>query len=294
MLGHRVFYVDSAEGSRGESGDAPILLLHGFPTASVDFHRVWETLAAARRVIVHDHLGFGLSAKPRNYSYSLFEQADIALALWRQLGVVRGHVVAHDYGTSIATELAARAARANWLAGMPVDLASLTLSNGSVLIEMARLRPIQRLLRLPVVGGWVARCMTAGRAKRALRRLWFDPSRVDEEDLEAMWQAIRHDAGHLLTPAIIRYLEERARFRERWLGALRALEAPAHILWARQDPVAVPAIAERLAAEIPGARLTWIEDAGHFPMLEAADSWSRSVVDFVSRTEAGAGEEGGQ
>jgi pimeloyl-ACP methyl ester carboxylesterase len=68
-------------------------------------------LAKSRRVIVHDHLGFGLSDKPAEYSYSLMEQAAYAVGVWRKLGIRRGHLLANDYGTSVATELLARHVR---------------------------------------------------------------------------------------------------------------------------------------------------------------------------------------
>ena len=102
VFGQEVFFVDSG-------GTGPVLLLlHGFPTCSFDFHRVFDQLAESFRVIAHDHLGFGFSSKPREYSYSLLEQSELAIELWRALGVERAHLVAHDYGTSVATELLAR------------------------------------------------------------------------------------------------------------------------------------------------------------------------------------------
>src|SRR5947209_6403208 len=107
LHGRTLFAIDT--GSGGASEDKPTLvLLHGYPTSSHDYHRVLPDLAAHYRVIVHDHLGFGLSDKPRDYSYALQEQADFALLLWQHLGVKSAHVVAHDYGTSVATELLAR------------------------------------------------------------------------------------------------------------------------------------------------------------------------------------------
>src|SRR5689334_3627921 len=131
IFGREVFAV--AEGPQNEAD--PILVLHGFPSSSRDFLPALPILAEKRRVIAHDHLGFGFSAKPADYSYSLLEQAEFAIALWRALGVTRGHLVAHDYGTSVATELLARRAR-----GLcPVDFASVTLTNGSVHIDLAQL-----------------------------------------------------------------------------------------------------------------------------------------------------------
>src|SRR5689334_12977633 len=80
VFGHDVFVIE--EGPRDDR--APLLVLHGFPSSSFDFHLVLSILASKRRVIVHDHIGFGLSAKPERYSYSLIEQAEAAVAVWRK------------------------------------------------------------------------------------------------------------------------------------------------------------------------------------------------------------------
>ena len=55
----------------------PLLLIHGFPTASWDWHYLWAPLTQRFRVIACDMLGFGDSAKPRGHDYRLLEQADI-------------------------------------------------------------------------------------------------------------------------------------------------------------------------------------------------------------------------
>ena len=77
------------------------------------------------------------------------------------------------------------------------------------------------------------------------------------------------------------YIDERYRFRERWVGALRRLDLPALVLWARRDPVAVPAIAEGLAERIPGARLEWLDELGHYPMLADPEAWTEPLLDFL-------------
>ncbi len=272
--GRRVFYVDAGSAEAG-----CLLVLHGFPTSSLDFHRVLEALAGEYRVVVHDHPGFGFSAKPADYSYSLLEQAEIAFELWRGLGVESGHLLAHDYGTSVATEILARRERG----GIPVELESVTLANGSLLLELAHLRLSQRIARSPVLGPIFSRLVTRGYFKRVMRRLWADPARADDGDLDAMWQGLRADDGHLRTTQISSYLDERVRFRHRWIGALQRLDVPVHLLWGRRDPVAVAAIAERLAEYVPGATLTWLDDLGHYPMLEDPERWAAAVLDWTGR-----------
>ncbi len=38
----------------------------------------------------------------------MHDQAEVALELWRQIGIKRAHLVAHDMGDSILTEILAR------------------------------------------------------------------------------------------------------------------------------------------------------------------------------------------
>lgn len=274
---HRIFGYEVFVLAAGAGDADPLLVLHGFPSSSFDFHLVLAELAAGRRVIVHDHLGFGLSDKPPNYSYSLLEQAEVALEVWRTFGIRRGHLLAHDYGTSVATEILARRAR-----GLcPVEITGVTLCNGSMHIELAHLTPSQRLLRSSLTGPIFARLASPAVFKAQLRRILGRPDALSEEELDLMWAGIVHGGGRFRLPAISSYLDERTRFWNRWIGALTRLDIPAHVLWGRRDPIAVPAIAEQLAAEIPSARLTWLDDLGHYPMLEDPARWAREARAFV-------------
>lgn len=277
VFDRQIFAVDE-----GDRDAEPLLVLHGFPTSSLDFHRCFERLTRRYRVVAHDHPGFGLSAKPPWYSYSLMEQADAALGLWRQLGIRSGHLLGHDYGTSVATELLARRERGL----LPIQLESVTLTNGSVHIELTRLRLSQRIARSRFLGPLFGRLVFRAYFKNVMRRLWARPADARDADLEAMWQGIRRHRGQLRTHQISSYLAERTRFRHRWIGALCALDLPAHVLWGREDPVAVAAIARKLAEEIPRAELTWLDGVGHYPMLEAPERWSDAVLGFLERVRA--------
>lgn len=276
MLDVEVFVVEE-----GPAEAPPLLLLHGFPSCSYDFHRVLPRLAERHRVIAHDHPGFGLSAKPANAAYSLLEQAEVALALWRRLGVRRGHLIAHDYGTSVATEVLARRERL----GIPVELASVALCNGSVHLELAAVTRSQRLLKHPLVGPLFARLVGRRFFLARMRSLWGDEERLDPADLEVLWEAVERHGGRRVLPAVSRYLDERVRFARRWIGALERLDLPTLVLWGDRDPVARPAIAERLAAEIPRARLEWLEGIGHYPMLEAPEAWAGAILAHVASAE---------
>src|SRR4029077_3640558 len=85
-----------------------ILLIHGFPTASFDWWKMWEALAARFHIVAADMLGFGFSDKPPTDPYLLTDQATLQEALAAHLGIKQTHLLAHDYGVSVAQELLAR------------------------------------------------------------------------------------------------------------------------------------------------------------------------------------------
>jgi pimeloyl-ACP methyl ester carboxylesterase len=163
----------------------------------------------------------------------------------------------------------------------PIDILSVTLSNGSVLLELASLTPSQRLLRDPRVGPLFAKLASRPVFRAQIRRVLGSPNAISDEEIDLMWASIVHRDGRAALPRISSYLDERVRFRSRWVGALASLDIPAHLLWGRLDSVAVPKIAEALAETIPGASLTWLEGLGHYPMLEGPERWSKAAVDFL-------------
>jgi pimeloyl-ACP methyl ester carboxylesterase len=273
VFGRRVFVVDRA----GPTPDAPVLcILHGFPSSSGDWALVLDAFARKFRVVVHDHLGFGFSEKPRPHVYSLFDQAELALGVWCALGVTRAHLIAHDYGTSVCTEILAR----RETVGVPVDVASVTLSNGSVHLELAQLIWSQYILRSRF-GPLYARLASSGLFVRRMRNILR--KQVPREVLEEMFAGIEESDGRAVLPALAQYIGERERHQPRWVAALTRLNVPAHVLWAQDDPIARKQIGEKLAGEIPGAVHTKLDALGHYPMLEDPDRYAQAALAFWSR-----------
>ncbi len=266
----RVWTIDV---SPERTGSIPVLVLHGFPTSSWDFADAITLVAKSRRVVAFDFLGYGLSDKPRDHGYSLFEQADAAIAVARAHGIERAHLWSHDMGTSVVTELLARRERML----LPFAVASFVLMNGSVHIDLAHLTFGQHLLKSPL-GALFARLNSRKTFAAQMNRIFARPP--SEAEIDGMWELLVRDDGAARLPALIRYTTERARHRRRWIGALERVDIPALIAWGRRDPVAIMAIADALAAEIPGAeRETW-DDLGHYPQVEAPERVVATVTRF--------------
>ena len=101
--GVRIHYVD--EGPRG--GEA-VVLLHGTPYWAYAFRaEIAERVAAGRRAIAYDQLGFGRSDKPeRESEYSLDRDVRHLGALASELELARFAIVAQGSSGSIARRFA--------------------------------------------------------------------------------------------------------------------------------------------------------------------------------------------
>ncbi len=269
---HRHFVYDS------DNGKPALLILHGYPTCSYDYYQVLPILEAHFRLVIHDHLGFGYSDKPKAYSYALQEQADQALQLWHQLGIDQAVVLAHDYGTSVATEILARY---NENADLGIQLKTMVLCNGSMHIEMSQLRLIQKLLLHPLTGPLVARLSSQRIVSRNIKQVYYDPARATTAELEALWAMMQHNQGRRVLHQVTQYIKQRYQFWDRWIGALQQTRLPIKIVWAKNDPVAVAAMAQTLHAEIADSELLELDELGHFPMLEDPQRWSDAVLNVL-------------
>jgi pimeloyl-ACP methyl ester carboxylesterase len=257
-----------------------VVLLHGFPTSGFDWRHVLDQLRdSGRRVIVPDMPGFGLSAKPASFSYSLIEQAEVLTELLVMLGVDSFDLVAHDMGTSVACELLARREERRLPASL--NLRSLVLTNGSVYVEMSQLTRSQKLLRQRFIGPWFARLSIGALFRAQLRQLFGSTDAVSDDELEALWALLTVEEGVRRLPQTIHYIDERWSRMSRWIPPLARLrDLPVLVLWGPEDPVAIYPIARRLKREIPGARLVTLDGLGHFPQLEDPSSVSRELLDF--------------
>ena len=65
-----------------------LLCLHGFPTSSHDYHKVWAALSERFSLVAFDMLGYGFSAKPTQTNYTTALQADVLEAVISSLGVL--------------------------------------------------------------------------------------------------------------------------------------------------------------------------------------------------------------
>lgn len=272
--GHEIFYRADGQGRTG------LLCIHGFPTASWDWEPVWGPLRQRfGHVVAPDLLGFGWSAKPRGHDYSLIEQADLCDALLAERGIERVHVLAHDYGVSVAQELLAREI------SQPqrrAQVLSVVFLNGGLFPETHRAIWQQRWLNGPL-GAVLARLMNEKRFGETFSRVFGPDTRPGLIELHDFWQLIAHGDGHHNSHRLIRYIRERRMNRSRWVTALQRSPVPLRLINGPEDPVSGAHLLERYRELVPRPDTVSIPGIGHYPQVEAPDRVLRAFHEFHDR-----------
>ena len=248
----------------GRGGRGPLcLFLHGFPSSSYDWRALLE-LESEHAALAPDFLGFGLSEKPRDHAYTLHWQADMVEELVRRrAGPGPVFIVAHDMGTSVATELMAR----DLDGSLVLEIAGILLINGSMVQDAASPTLGQRLLR-SAVGPLFSRLSSERFFRQQFGSIFSPDHPLSREEAEDQWALICAGAGRTLAHKTIRYMEERFRHAERWHGALANWPKRLSIAWGMLDPVATENVLDAVLELRPSAEVTRFADLGHYPQIE--------------------------
>ena len=221
-------------------------------------------------------LGFGLSDKPRS-GYTFFRQADIQMALLKELGVSEFDIVAHDYGDTVAQELLARANEQ----GAAFGLGRVLLLNGGIFPEQHRLLPIQRLGNSSF--GFILRwLLNQKRFEASFRQIFGADTPPSQQELDEFWQLIAHNDGHRVSHALMRYITERHNNRERWVGALQDSTVPLKLVDGGVDPISGKHMYEHFRKLVPGAEAVCFDDIGHYPQTEAPERTLAEILSFLT------------
>jgi pimeloyl-ACP methyl ester carboxylesterase len=262
LCGHRIAHWQSVDFQQNQSNDT-IVFIHGFPSASWDWHFQWKHLAEQYRLVSVDLLGFGLSDKPRDHQYSLLEQADIVQALLSTLGVKDYHVLAHDYGDSVAQELLSRQKMVNKAA----NILSICFLNGGLFASHHRPLFAQKLLKSRF-GGLASHFMNKASLRRGFNKIFALRSQPSDNEIDTLWQLIEHNDGKRVLPKLLSYIDERSEHGKRWIESMISTTVPLYFINGVHDPISGQHMLDHYIDIIPNAKTTAL-DVGHYPQLEA-------------------------
>ena len=234
----------------------PVLYLHGVPTSGAD----WIPFLELTGGVAPDLPGFGRSAKPANFDYSIEGYDRFLEAFCAAAGLERLSMVVHDWG-AVGLAFAQR---------FPERIERLVLLSSLPFLAGYRWHRIARIWRTPVAGELFMGFST----KWAVRRI----TRLPAEFVDSFWP--HFDQG--TQRAILKLYRSApepvlARAGER----LAALRCPALVLAPTRDQY-IPAKFGRAYADALGgpAELEMVE-GGHWTWLERPELIPR-VASFLS------------
>lgn len=268
---HHVFYREA-----GDPSLPTIVLLHGFPSSSFMFRNLIPLLANSFHVIAPDYIGFGQSDAPTvdNFDYSFENLTDHVAGLLDQLGLTSYILYMQDFGGPVGFRLFTR---------NPQAVTGFVIQNANAYMAGVGEMPAQIFLPL-----WDKRDEASEKGARAF--LTAETTKfqyqVGARDIEAIspdnWthdQALLdrpgQDAAHL---DLLEDYKTNVAAYDSWHDAFRTYGPKTLIVWGKNDPFFVPAGAEAFLADLPQAKLVWL-DSGHFVLDENAERVAAEIKD---------------
>ncbi|HEV2753359.1 MAG TPA: alpha/beta hydrolase [Solirubrobacteraceae bacterium] len=237
---------------------APVLYVHGVPTSSDD----WVDFLALTGGYAPDLRGFGRTTKRADGDFTMHGQAAFVEDFLDARRLERVKLVVHDWG----------AAALLWAMRQPERVERLVVVNAVPLLPGFRWHRIGRLWRTKVVGEIAMGAMVKPVMGLVSRRASATPGPLPKRFIEQT--AAHFDQG--TQRAILKLYraaptEQLARAGEE----LRAITAPALVLWGSQDPFIPERFAHGYAAALGDATLELLDGAGHWPWLDRPEAVER-------------------
>lgn len=226
-----------------------VVFLHGWRSQASVWANVAHVLGETVRRFALDLPGFGASPSPRN-PWTLSDYAGVVREFLEKERLGPSILVGHSFGGRVATRLAAEAPELVFKlvlvdsAGFPAPAA-----------KKAAFGFVARLLRP----------LFYPRFMQPLRRLLYRA--IGAEDYVATPE---------LTETFVNVVNEDL------TEHLRRVRCPALLVWGSRDTDTPLATANRMLGLLPGARLTVLEGAGHFPFLDKPDQFSAFLREFIT------------
>ncbi len=250
-----------------------VVLVHGLGGFAESWRHTLGTLAGRTTVYALDLPGFGASAKPRAW-YRLPYFAGALHGFMEALGIREASLVGHSLGAAVAVTYALT---------HPARVERLALVGGVVPGFGYRPSWIYRLVALPLIGEMLSLCGSAGLYKTALARCFHRAVREEVDFFVDFGFTERTSPGaraaYLATLRHVRVdFEAHAPDYRR---AIATLDLPVLLIHGRQDRVVPPTHCAQVAEGFARATVRWVDECGHFPQIERAETVNRWLVDFL-------------
>lgn len=264
--GHRLHYIDEGKGET-------LLFVHGTPSWSFDFRNVIKKLKNHFRCIAIDHIGFGLSDKPKDYDYSTQNHSHTLekFIVEKQLKDVT--LVVHDFGGPIGLHYAVQ---------HPENVKRLVIFNSWLWSskddpDFIRFSKVLKSPLLPFLYRYFnfsARFLLPGS---------FGDHKISKKILSQYTQPFGKKSERNGTVAFAKsLLYDQDWFEELWANRRSINHKPTLFIWGMQDTFVKPKYLEKFITGFPNATVHRLPGSGHFPQEEEPELVAKYITDFVN------------
>ena len=270
----RMHYVDEGP-ERPAPGAGTLLFVHGTPTWSYEWRHLLRAFSKTHRCVAPDHLGFGLSGRPRDFPYTPEAHARNLRDFVRALDLRDVTLVVHDFGGPIGLPLCfeepdriRRVVAVNtWMWSFEGDAEmekKARVASGALGRFLYRYGNFSLRVLAPYAYG-DRRKLTPAIHRQYLDR--FPDAWSREAVLWALARALLGSSDF---------------YRGLWEQRDRLRRLPVLLVWGLKDRAFEPRLLARWREALPEARVAELPDSGHWPHEEEPETVIRALRDFLA------------
>jgi pimeloyl-ACP methyl ester carboxylesterase len=247
----------------------PVLLVHGITTYSFIWRKIVPLLEKEYQVLGIDLPGCGASSKGVEKAFSIKNHAFLLNDFLEKTGIKKIHLVGHDVGGGVAQIFAV---------SFPEKLFSITLIN-SVAYDFWPVQPIIAM-RTPIIRQLAMATLDKGALRMVVRRGLYHKKNLTKELLNDFWEPMKTKEGRKAFLHFAASLDnnELLEIEEK----LHQLQLPVLVIRGDADPYLSAAISEKLAKNIPKAKLIRIPTGSHFMQEDEPEYIAKELKVFFA------------
>ncbi|GAB3527049.1 alpha/beta fold hydrolase [Pontibacter brevis] len=238
-----------------EGTGAPIVFVHGTPTWSFVWRQQIKSLSRTYRCVAPDHLGFGLSDKPKGFAFTPAAHADNLEALIEHLQLRNITLVVHDFGGPIGLRYALR---------HPENVKNIVLLN-TWIWDLQEEKQISKISRF--MSGSIGRFLylqLSFSARLLLPRGYHERKHLPKDIHQHYMKPLSSSTARLGTWHFAKALHEaNPYFKALWEQREKLRSIPKLILWGEKDALLPHHFLDKWKAAFPEAKVIQFR-AGHF------------------------------
>jgi pimeloyl-ACP methyl ester carboxylesterase len=265
----------------GDESNPTIVLLHGFPSSSHQFHELIPRLADRFHIFAPDYPGMGYSEVPAESTLRpTFDDITKVIDAFIAQRVAGPFILyLHDIGGPIGMRIAM---------AHPERIAGLIFQNFTMSVE--GWNPERLKLYESLAGPETPEKLATTEQFATMERSMFlhktgrGPGALNPDNWAMDAYAFSIAPSRVFMSRLFMNLTTNIQHYAEWAEYLKDRQPKTLIVWGRNDPLMLPAAAEFVKQVVPAAALRYF-DGGHFVLDEYADQIAEAIIEmFLQRT----------